>query len=206
MKFGFIDAEKASFPVSKLCAVLGVSRAGFYAWRVRPVSERRREDDRLKVLVHEAHLRGRRTYGSPRVHLALRKQQVFVSRKRVIRLMREDGLVARIRRRYRCTTMSEHDQPVAANLLARAFTADRPNQRWVGDTTELTTPSGKLYLAAVIDLYSRFVVGWALSAMNCHQRSDRVPIRSQSAEPGSQPGMWLTIPPTRVKAARSETG
>jgi putative transposase len=100
------------------------------------------------------------------VHLALRKQQVFVSRKRVIRLMQKDGLVARVRRRYRCTTMSDHDQPVAGNLLGRQFTADAPNQRWVGDTTELTTPGGKLYLAAIVDLHSRFVVGWALSAMN----------------------------------------
>jgi putative transposase len=166
MKFNFIDAEKACFPVSKLCEVLRVSRAGFYAWRKRAPSHRQREDDRLKVLVHEAHLRGRRTYGSPRVHLALRKQQVFVSRKRVIRLMQETGLVARIRRRYRCTTMSDHDQPIAANLLAGEFTADAPNQRWVCDTTELITPSGKLYLAAILDLYSRFVVGWALSAMN----------------------------------------
>jgi len=174
LRFGFIDAEKAFFPISKLCQMLRVSRAGYYAWRLRPRSARRREDDRLKVLVHEAHLRGRKTYGSPRVHLALRKQDVFVSRKRVIRLMQEDGLVGRVRRRYRSTTMSDHDQPVAANLLDREFNAAAPNQRWVGDTTELITPSGKLYLAAIVDLYSRFVVGWALSAMN----NRHLPIRA----------------------------
>ena len=166
MRFAFIDAEKAEIPVSTLCKALSVSRAGFYAWRQRPPSARSVEDERLRVLVHEAHARGRRNYGSPRVHTALAKQDVFVSRKRVIRLMQESGLVGRVRRRYRCTTMSDHDQPVAANILEQDFSAERANQRWVGDTTELLTPSGKLYLAAILDLFSRFVVGWALSAVN----------------------------------------
>jgi len=98
--------------------------------------------------------------------LRCKKQHGFISRKRVIRLMQEDGLVARVRRRYRCTTVSEHDQPVAANLLDRNFTAERPNHRWLGDTTELLTASGKLYLAAIMDLFSRFIVGWAISALN----------------------------------------
>jgi transposase InsO family protein len=89
-----------------------------------------------------------------------------VSRKRVIRLMQREQIVGRVRRRYRCTTMSDHGLPIATNLLDRRFEASRPNERWVGDTTELTTPSGKLYLAAIVDLYSRFAVGWAVSAMN----------------------------------------
>ena len=165
MRFAFV-AENAELGITRLCRTLGVSRTGFYAWRGRPPSPHDVEDERLRVLVREAHVRGRRTYGSPRVHLALRRQQIFVSRKRVIRLMQEGGLVARVRRRYRCTTMSDHDQPVAANLLARNFTAGRPNQSWVGDTTELVIPGGKLYLAVIVDLYSRFVVGWALSAVN----------------------------------------
>jgi putative transposase len=166
VKFAFVAAENAHFPISKLCEVLRVSRAGFYAWKRRPRSKRRTEDECLKVLVHEAHVLGRRNYGSPRIHKALRKQQIRISRKRVIRLMHEEGIVGRVRRRYRCTTMSDHDQPVAANILDRQFKADAPNQRWVGDTTELVTPSGKLYLAAIVDLFSRFVVGWAISAMN----------------------------------------
>jgi transposase InsO family protein len=166
VKFAFVAAENAHFPISKLCEVLRVSRAGFYAWKHRPRSNRRAEDERLKVLVHEAHVLGRRNYGSPRIYNALRKQQVRISRKRVIRLMQEEGIVGRVRRRYRCTTMSDHDQPVAANILDRQFKAEAPNQRWVGDTTELITPSGKLYLAAIVDLFSRFVVGWAISAMN----------------------------------------
>ena len=152
--------------MSRLCTVLGVSRAGFYAWRSRAPSPRQEQDEKLRILVREAHLRARRTYGSPRVHLALRRQDIRVSRKRVIRLMRAEGLVARARRRYRCTTMSDHEQPVAANLLGREFTAARPNERWIGDTTELVTSGGRVYLAAILDLYSRFVVGWALSAVN----------------------------------------
>ena len=147
--------------------MLGVSRAGFYAWRARPESRHAQEDRQLVVLIREAHDRSRRTYGSPRVHAELAHQEVRVSRKRVARLMREQGLQARVRRRYRCTTMSEHDQPIAPNLLDRRFHAAAPNERWAGDTTEFQIgESGKLYLAALIDLYSRFVVGWAVSAVN----------------------------------------
>ena len=103
----------------------------------------------------------------PRIHEDLLEQHEHVSRKRVVRLMQEDGLVARARKRFKCTTMSDHDQPVAANLLDRRFEADAPNQRWVGDTTEFVIgDSGKLYLAAMLDFCSRFVVGWALSAVN----------------------------------------
>lgn len=165
MKFSFI-AEKAELGVTRLCRALEVSPSGYYAWRKRPQSAHDVEDERLKVLVHEAHQRGRRHYGSPRVHRALAKQGVRVSRKRVVRLMQEEGLVGRPRRRFKHTTDSNHTLPVAPNLLAREFEAERPNQRWVGDTTELVTPMGKLYLAAILDLYSRFVVGWALSAVN----------------------------------------
>jgi transposase InsO family protein len=111
-------------------------------------------------------LKGRKKYGSPRVHRALKKQGIPVSRKRVIRLMQEGGLVGRPKRRFKCTTNSNHDQPVAPNLLGRQFSATAPNQRWVGDTTELRIPNGKLYLAVILDLFSRFVVGWALSAVN----------------------------------------
>jgi putative transposase len=146
---------------------LEVSKAGFYAWRRRSESAHERDDRRLAVLVRESHDRSRRIYGSPRVHAELAAQGERISRKRVIRLMQEQDLRARERRRYKCTTMSDHDQPVAANLLARRFEADVPNQRWVGDTTELRIgESGRLFLAVVVDLFSRFAVGWALSAVN----------------------------------------
>jgi putative transposase len=166
VKFPFIDAEKAHYSIVMLCRVLRVSRAGFYAWIGRPPSPRAVEDARLSVLVREAHERSRRTYGSPRVHAELAAQEVFVSRKRVIRLMQAEKIVARQRRRYRCTTVSDHDQPFAANLLARKFEAERPNQKWVGDTTELVTTNGRLFLAVILDLFSRYVVGWSLSPVN----------------------------------------
>lgn len=167
MKFAFIDAEKAFHRITKLCRLLKVSRAGFYAWCGRPPSRRAVEDARLTILVREAHERSRRTYGSPRVHVELAEMhQIFVSRKRVIRLMQTEGLKARVRKRFKCTTMSDHDQPVAANLLARNFVADRPNQKWVGDTTELVTSNGKLFLAVILDLFSKYVVGWSLSPVN----------------------------------------
>jgi transposase InsO family protein len=117
-------------------------------------------------LVRAAHEVGRKYYGSPRVLRELRAQGVRLGRNRVIRLMREQGLKARVRRRFKATTDSHHSLPVAPNLLDQDFRADQPNQRWVGDTTELLLPEGRIFLAAILDLYSRFVVGWALSATN----------------------------------------
>jgi transposase InsO family protein len=167
VKFAFIAAEKADEGVARWCRALGVSRAGYYAWSKRPESRHAREDRRLAVVVREAHERSRRTYGSPRVHVELTERGEHVGRNRIIRLMQQEGLEARVRRRYRSTTMSEHDQPVAPNLLDRRFEAALPNQRWVGDTTELFVgDGGRLFLAAILDLHSRFVVGWALSAVN----------------------------------------
>jgi putative transposase len=151
-----------------MCEVLGVSTAGYYAWCRRPPSGHARRDRQLRVLVQASFTASKGRYGSPRIHRDLRDDhQQHVSRKRVIRLMQTDGLKARVRKRFKCTTMSDHDQPVAANLLDRQFTAAAPNQRWVGDTTEFVIgESGKLYLAAILDLYSRFIVGWSVSAIN----------------------------------------
>jgi len=159
--------EKADHSITILCRCLRVTRSGFYAWQHRPESTHTRDDRRLKVLVRASFEESKHRYGSPRVHEDLIEQEEHVSRKRLIRLMQEDGLVARLRKRFKHTTMSDHDQPVAANLLDRRFEADAPNQRWVGDTTEFVIgSSGKLYLAAILDLFSRFIVGWAVSAVN----------------------------------------
>ena len=167
MKFAWIQTEKATYPLAQLCRWLDVTRSGFYAWRGRPESTHTRDDRRLKVLVRASFEASKQRYGSPRVHEDLLEQDEYVSRKRVVRLMKEDGLKARLRKRYKLTTMSDHDQPVAANLLDRQFEADAPNQRWVGDTTEFVIGgSGKLYFAAILDLFSRFIVGWAVSAVN----------------------------------------
>jgi putative transposase len=124
-------------------------------------------DRQLRVLIRASHEGSRRAYGSPRVLEDLLEQGIAVSRKRVARLMPAEGLKARVRKRFRSTTMSDHDQPIAANVLDRQFGAERPNRRWVGDTTEFVIgSSAKLYLAAIMDLHSRFIVGWALSAVN----------------------------------------
>ena len=134
----------------------------------RPPSAHARRDRQLRVLIRASHEASRRTYGSPRIHHDLHEQGYRVSRKRVIRLKQAEGLIARVRKRFKRTaTVSGHDQPVAANVLGQDFVADAPNQRWVGDTTEFVIGSGgKLYLAALLDLYSRFLVGWAVSAIN----------------------------------------
>ena len=147
--------------------MMRVSPSGFYASRSRSESTHELDDRRLRVLVRASFDESRRRYGSPRVYRDLVEQGIQVSPKRVARLMQEDGLKARARKRFKMTTMSDHDQPVAANLLDRQFDAQAPNQRWVGDTTELLIgTSGKLYLAAILDLYSRFIVGWSVSAVN----------------------------------------
>ena len=167
MKFAWIAAEKACFRISQLCRALDVAPSGFYAWCRRPESAHAQRDRRLRVLVRTSFAESHQRYGSPRVHEDLLEQDIRVSRKRVIRLMQEEGLKARVRKRFTCTTMSDHDQPVAGNLLDRQFTAAAANQRWVGDTTEFVIgESGTLYLAAILDLFSRFVVGWAVSAIN----------------------------------------
>ena len=167
MKFAWIAAEKACFRISQLCRALDVAPSGFYAWSRRPESAHAQRDRRLRVLVRTSFEASHQRYGSPRVHEDLLEQGIRVSRKRVIRLMQEEGLKARVRKRFSCTTMSDHDQPVAGNLLDRQFTAAAANQRWVGDTTEFVIGErGTLYLAAILDLFSRFVVGWAVSAIN----------------------------------------
>ena len=167
MRFAFVQAEKADVPVATLCRILKVSRSGYYAWCERPESAHARQDRQLRVRVQASFEASRKRYGSPRVWEDLVEDGIHVSRKRVVRLMQEQGLRARARKRFKSTTMSDHDQPVAANLLNREFTAPAPNRRWVGDTTEfLIGSSGKLYLAAILDLFSRFVVGWAISAIN----------------------------------------
>ena len=167
MRFRFIATEKAHHSLSLLCRCLRVTRSGFYAWQRRPASARVQHDRRLKVLVWASFEASKQRYGSPRIHRDLTEQGERVSRKRVIRLMQEDGLEARTPKRFVCTTDSDHALPVAPNLLNREFTAATPNQRWVGDTTEFKIgENGKLYLAAIVDLFSRFVVGWAISAVN----------------------------------------
>ena len=194
MTFAWIAAEKAEFPITRLCRTLHVSPSGFYASRARPESTHARDDRRLRVLVRASFAESKQRYGSPRVHEDLLEQHEHVSRKRVVRLMQEAGLQARLRKRYKVTTMSDPDQPVAANLLDRDFTAAAPNQRWVGDTTEFVIGgSGKLYLAAILDLFSRFIVGWAVSASNDRQvtiKALQMALPSAAAPTSTRPAGW----------------
>jgi putative transposase len=164
--FELVDAEKAHYPVGVLCDVLEVSRSGFYAWKRRPPSARSNTDARLAVEIAAAHQKSSKRYGSPRVHRALRKKGIRVGKKRVARLMRQDGLVARQKRRFRRTTDSNHTNPIAPNVVARDFEPKAPNRVWAGDVTYIATGEGWSYLAVLLDLYSRRVVGWALSATN----------------------------------------
>ena len=163
MRFAFIATEKAAFPVRVLCRTLHVSRAGFYAWHGRAPARRVRADDRLGLEIAAIHAESRQRYGSPRIHAELQDRGCRTGRKRVARLMRVRGLAARRRRRFRVTTQSQHPFPVAPNLLARQFARAVPDQAWVTDITYIPTGEGWLYLAVILDLCSRFAVGWAMS-------------------------------------------
>jgi putative transposase len=164
VKLEFIEAEKARHRISTLCRMLGVSRSGLYARRHRRESARARTNRVLLVHIREAHVESRRTYGSPRVHAELRDRGFEVGRNRVARLMRADGLKARHRRRFVRTSRSDPGLPVAPNVLDRQFSPSAPNQSWAADITYVRTLQGWLYLAVVMDLYSRKIVGWATSA------------------------------------------
>lgn len=167
MRFAFIAAEKAGHSVTILCRCLRVTRSGFYAWTTRGLSTRAQRDLVLRTKLRAFHAASGHRYGRPNLWKDLREDGEAVSEKRVARLMHEEGIEGRVRRRFKTTTMSAHDDPLAPNVLARDFTAAGPNQRWVGDTTEFVIgESAKLYLAVILDLYSRFVVGWAISAVN----------------------------------------
>jgi len=158
----FIENHKEEFPILLMCQVLEVSESGYYAWIKREPSEREQADEELGERIEDAYDKNRRVYGSPRIHAELKEQGVHCGRKRVARLMRERGINAKSKRRKMKTTDSQHDNPVAPNVLAREFSADAPNTKWVSDITGIETLEGWLYLAAIVDIYSRFVVGWAM--------------------------------------------
>jgi putative transposase len=166
VRFVFIAAEKATYPVRLLCELLEVSRSGYYAWTERPAAPKTVSDAQLVVEIKAAMVRGRGAYGSPRVHRDLQAHGISVNKKRVERLMRENELVARQKRRFLLTTDSHHDHPIAPNVLDRNFDVKAVNEAWVGDVTYIPTGEGWLYLAVLLDLFSRRVVGWATSATN----------------------------------------
>jgi putative transposase len=170
MKFRFIEDHRDTWPVRVMCDALEVSHSGYYAWRGRRESPRAAENRALLAAIRRVHARHRGRYGAPRIHAALRAEGRLVSRGRVERLMRRHGIRAMTQRRFRIvTTDSNHSLPVADNLLDQTFLATRPNQIWLADITYIPTDEGWLYLATVLDLFSRKVVGWA---MRDHMRQE----------------------------------
>ena len=162
MRYALIDQHRREWRLSFACEAMAVSVSGYYRWRRRPPSAGYRRLTVLRAAIHDAHSTSRRTYGSPRVHAAIKKQGVPCCVNTVAKIMREDGIRARTRRKYKATTNSSHSWPVAENLLARDFQRSAPNQGWVSDITFIHTDEGWLYLATTLDLYSRRIVGWSM--------------------------------------------
>ena len=163
MRFQLIEEHRDEFLVTCMCKGLDVSTSGYYAWRERPPSKREMANRKLYKKIKTAYNASHGTYGSPRIYHELEKQRVACSENRVARLMRLHGLRARQKKRYKVTTKRNKADPVAPNLLKRDFEADRPNQKWLTDITYISTQEGWLYLAAVLDMYSRRIIGWAMS-------------------------------------------
>lgn len=163
MRYRFVHDHSGQYPVRLMCRVLKVSPSAYYAWRCRPESRRVREDRRLLVEIRAIHQAKRETYGSPRIHAELKAQGLRHGEKRVARLMRDNDIRAKQKRKFKATTDSKHSHPVASNLLKRDFEATAPNEKWVADITYIPTREGFLYLAAILDLYSRIVVGWSMA-------------------------------------------
>ncbi len=169
MKYQFIEQHKQEFPVVVICRVLEVSESGYYAWRKRSTCRRKQEDAHLTQEIRQVFETHQGRYGSPRILRELRDEGVTCSRKRIARLMRQEDLSARRKRRRVLTTKRDRTHPVAPNILNREFTASAPNKKWVTDITYIPTRQGWLYLAVILDLYSRMVVGWSMSG-NCDEK------------------------------------
>ena len=162
MIYQFISEHRQEFPLKLMCRVLEVSVSGYFAWKGRPPSKHTREDKTLTETIKTIHLKSRTTYGAPRVKAELKEQGIQISCARITRLMKQAGLKVRCKRKFKDTTTSSHRLPVAQNLLERNFEAAEPNQKWTTDITYLPVKEGWLYLAVVLDLFSRKVVGWAM--------------------------------------------
>jgi putative transposase len=180
VKHRFIDIQKRSYPVKRLCRVLNVSRSGYYAARSRPPSARRKRQWDLTSQIRQIHVTSRETYGSPRIHAELRAQGIECSRNTVAKLMRQARIMPKAIRRFRVTTDSRNTK-ASPNLLGRVFRAERPNACWLTDITYISTREGWLYLAAILDLYSRAVVGWSMSkTLDCKLATDALDMALQS--------------------------
>jgi transposase InsO family protein len=163
MKYQFIEEHRQQYPIIKMCRVLVIARSGYYEWRKQPLSTRKVADGVLLMHIRDIFVQSRETYGSYRIHAELAEQGIRCGRKRVARLMRLDNLKPKTVRTFKVvTTDSNHNLPVAPNRLQQQFSAERPNQIWLADITYVPTQEGWLYLAVVLDLYARRIVGWAM--------------------------------------------
>jgi putative transposase len=169
--YELIHTEKVNYPITLMCKVLKLARSGYYAWCKRKLSPRNQENEILSEQIKLIHESSRQTYGSPRIKAALVARGFKVGRQRVVRLMAKLGICARLKRKFRVTTDSKHSLPIAKNVLDRNFTTTEPDRAWVADITYIWTAQGWLYLAVIIDLFSRRVVGWSMAE---HMRTDLI--------------------------------
>jgi putative transposase len=163
MKYQFIHEYRSSFRVEKMCRVCDISRSGYYAWRQRDKSRRQKENEQLAEKIKNVYALNRKVYGSPRITEELRAQGLCCGKNRVAKLMRHNGIKAKTVKRYKVTTKSAHTLPIAPNRVNRRFAADECNKLWVSDISYIATREGWLYLAVIIDVFSRAIVGWSMS-------------------------------------------
>jgi len=163
MKYQFIENQRSAFEAEKMCLALKISKSGYYAWRVRPKSTRNLANEKLDQHIRIIYEQSKGTYGSPRITEELNKQEIACSENRVAARMRKNNIKAKTKKRFKVTTHSKHNHPIAENLLNQDFTAQRPDQVWASDITYLWTREGWLYLSVILDLFSRKIVGWSMS-------------------------------------------
>jgi len=163
MKYWFMDQHRSWHGVQRMCRVIGASRSGYYQWKRQPKGKRQKENEKILMEIKESHKNSRRAYGSPRITDELQTKGIKCGKNRVARIMKVNGIVAKTAKKFKATTNSKHNLPVAENLLNQNFKSEKPNIVWVSDITYIPTLEGWLYLAVILDLYSRQVVGWAMS-------------------------------------------
>lgn len=163
MKYWFMDQHRSTHGVQKMCLVIGASRSGYYRWKKQPQSKRQKDNEKILMEIRESHKNSRRAYGSPRITEDLQAKGTKCSENRVARLMKIHGIVGKATKKYKVTTNSKHTLPVAENLLKQNFEAEKPNTVWISDITYVPTLEGWLYLVVILDLFSRQLVGWAMS-------------------------------------------
>jgi transposase InsO family protein len=187
MKFVFMKTYNSEFRVQKMADALGVTRSAYYAWKKRGESQRSKENGRLLGQIRVLHAGSHEIYGSRRITVALRNDGQLCGKNRIARLMRKSSIVSRMRRKFRVTTYSKHSLPKAANLVRQNFSTDKPNRLWVSDITYIWTKEGWLYLAVIIDVFSRLVVGWSLSNRLHHSlvlKAFQQAVRKRGVQPG----------------------